>query len=164
MAIARPILGLISMILLAGGIVLTFFIILSGTHIYKTPVDLVYFLQADTSGITGAANPARWTYFSVCGVDGGRNADCGKIHAAQAFSPATNFGTTTGVASAFIGTHKYYYLSRFAWAFYIIALFFAVIAFFVSILAICTRLGSYLTGMMTIIALFFQTLAAALMT
>ncbi|KAK5114257.1 hypothetical protein LTR85_010322 [Meristemomyces frigidus] len=168
MAIARPILGLISMILLAGGIVLTFFIVLSGAHIYKTPVNLVYFLQADTAGISGGNsqlhNPARWTYFSICGADGSHNANCGPVHAAQSFNPAHNFGTQTGVPSAFIGTSKWFYLSRFAWVFYIIALFFAVIAFFLSIFALCARLGSYLTGLTTGFALFFQTLAAALMT
>ena len=63
-----------------------------------------------------------------------------------------------------IGTHKFYYLSRFMWVFYIIALFFAVIAALTGILALCTRIGAYLSGFNTMIALFFQSLAAALMT
>lgn len=49
-------------------------------------------------------------------------------------------------------------------AFYIIALFFSVIAFFTGLLALCSRLGGYLSGLTTGVALFFQTLAAALMT
>ncbi|KAK5130346.1 hypothetical protein LTR08_002186 [Meristemomyces frigidus] len=168
MAIARPILGMISMILLAGGIVLTFFIVLSGAHIYKTPINLVYFLQADTGSISGGntqyQNPARWTWLAVCGVMNGHNANCGPLHAAQSFDPVKNFGTRDGVPAQFLGTNHYYYLSRFAWAFYIMALFFAVIAFFLSIFALCARLGAYLSGLMAMVALFFQTLAAALMT
>jgi hypothetical protein len=49
-------------------------------------------------------------------------------------------------------------------AFYIIALFFSVIALFTGLLALCSRLGGYLSGLTTGVALFFQTLAAALMT
>jgi len=49
-------------------------------------------------------------------------------------------------------------------AFFIIALFFSVIALFTSLLALCSRLGSYMAGMTVALALFFQILAAALMT
>jgi hypothetical protein len=63
-----------------------------------------------------------------------------------------------------MNTTKFFYLSRFMWAFYIIALFFAVVAFFTSVLALCFRLGAYLTGLNVGIALFFQALTASLMT
>lgn len=49
-------------------------------------------------------------------------------------------------------------------AFYIMALFFSVIALFTGLLALCSRLGGYLSGLTTGVALFFQTFAAALMT
>lgn len=49
-------------------------------------------------------------------------------------------------------------------AFELIALFFAVCALFTGMLALCTRLGSYLSGLLTTIALLFQTVTAALMT
>ncbi|KAK1055582.1 Eisosomes component [Friedmanniomyces endolithicus] len=167
MPIARPILSLAALLLLAGGIVMEFLIVLSGSHV-GSPTNQVYFLQAATGGIKNGnsqyQNPARWTYLSVCGVGNGLNQNCGPAHAAQSFDPPLNFGTTTGVPASFIGTTKFYYLSRFAWAFYIVALFFAVMAFFLGFLALCTRLGAYLTGMMSILALFFQTLTAALMT
>jgi hypothetical protein len=60
-------------------------------------------------------------------------------------------------------TH-YYYVWRFGWAFYLIALFFDVIAFFTSLLAPCSRLASGFSGLVLAIALFFFTLAASLMT
>lgn len=159
--------SIVSLLLIAGAIVMTFFIVLSGSHV-GNPENQVYFLQADTGSISNAnsayRNPARWTYLALCGVQNGKNANCNPTHAAFPFSPARNFDTTQGVPSAFIGTHHYYYLSRFAWAFYIIALFFAVVAFFLGLLALCTRLGAYLSGLNAMLALFFQTLAAALMT
>lgn len=131
-------------------------------------------------------NPSRWTFFAICGVnDNGRNANCGASVPALPFDPPRNFGTDVGLPDAFMGlvvryktgstelwltlavsrrTHRYYYLSRFMFAFYLIALFFAVISLFTSLLALCTRFGAYLSGLNTVLAMFFQALAAALMT
>lgn len=161
--LSGPILGLVSLIILAGGCLLQFLVILSGT-VEHNPLNKVFFLQSTTNGITGAQNPARWTFFAVCGVANGLNANCGHVKPALPFNPVQNFGTSTGVPDAFIGTHKFYYLSRFMFAFYLIALFFAVIALFTGLLALCTRLGAYLSGLNVMIAVFFQALAAALMT
>lgn len=61
-------------------------------------------------------------------------------------------------------THKYYYLTRFMFAFILISLFFAACALFLGLLALCSRIGSYLSGLTCSVALFFQTLAASLMT
>jgi len=163
MAAARPILGLVSLVVLAGGILLQFLVILSGA-VQHNPVNRVYFLQSTTTGITGARDPSRWTFFAVCGVVNGLTGNCGSVKPALPFNPPQNFGTSEGVPAGFLGTHQYYYMSRFMFAFYLIALFFAVIAFLTSGLALCTRLGAYWTGLNTMVALFFQTLAAALMT
>jgi len=67
-------------------------------------------------------------------------------------------------ANLYHSTNKFYYLSRFMFAFYLIALFFGACALSTGLLALCTRLGAYLSGLNALIALFFQTLAAALMT
>lgn len=61
-------------------------------------------------------------------------------------------------------THKYYYLTRFMFAFVLIGLFFAVCALFLGLLALCSRIGSFLSSALCLVALFFQTLTAALMT
>ncbi|KAF2856582.1 SUR7-domain-containing protein, partial [Plenodomus tracheiphilus IPT5] len=128
-------------------------------------MNLFYFLEASTNGITDARNPSRWTFFAICGADptSGHNANCGSIVPALPFDPPRNFGTTEGVPEQFIGTHTYYYLSRFMFAFFLIALFFAAVALASGVLALCSRLGGYLSAMTTFVALFFQTLAAALM-
>jgi hypothetical protein len=68
-------LGLASVILIAGSIVLMFFVVLSGVT-NSTPLNKTYFLRADTSTIAGAGRSfSQWTYFYVCG-DGNQN--CGK--------------------------------------------------------------------------------------
>ena len=61
-------------------------------------------------------------------------------------------------------TRKYYYLTRFMFAFVLISLFFAVCSLFLGVFALCSRIGSYMSSFLCSIALFFQTLTAALMT
>lgn len=162
---ARPILAFGSLILVAGGLLLQFFTILSGA-VQHTPINKFYFLQASTNGIADSRNPSRWTFFAICGVDpsNGNNDNCGAVVPALPFDPPRNFGTQEGIPEQFLGTHQYYYLSRFMFAFYLIALFFAAIALVSGLLALCSRLGGYLSAMTTFVALFFQALAAALMT
>ena len=76
------------MLILAGGLVLQFFIVLSGSHI-GNPENKIYFLQAATNGVTGGNtnvhNPVRWTYLSVCGVANGLNYDCSHARPALPF-------------------------------------------------------------------------------
>jgi hypothetical protein len=161
---ASSILGLVALIILAGGVLLQFFTILSG-GVNGAPINQFYFLEASNIGsIPNARNPSRWTFFAICGADNGKNVNCGNSIPALPFDPPRNFGTNEGIPAQFIGTNKYYYLSRFMFAFYLIALFFAVVALFTGLLALCSRLGGYLSALTTSIALFFQTLAAALMT
>ena len=156
------------MILLAGGIVLQILVILSGLK--GSPVNQIYFLQADTSSIKSTSlyyhNPARWTYLDICGVSpSGKNMDCSKKSADIPFDPVKNFGTTKGVPSEFVkNPHRYFYLSRVAWAFYLIALAFAALALLASLAALFARLGAYMSGLTTFLAMICQAVAAALMT
>ena len=53
---------------------------------------------------------------------------------------------------------------RFGWVFYLISLFFMVTAFFTGFLACCGRLGSAISGFTSLVALFFYSVAASLMT
>ena len=91
-------LGIVALILLAGSIVLLFFVVLSGVT-NSTPLNKTYFLSADTSGITGARPISQWTFFYVCGAG---NTDCG--------SPVPDLpigyawiGNTAGAPSAMVG-------------------------------------------------------------
>ena len=58
----------------------------------------------------------------------------------------------------------YYYMWRFGWVTYLLALVFNVLGFFMSILAPCSRLASAFSGAITAFALFWFTVAASLMT
>ncbi|KAH7405776.1 SUR7/PalI family-domain-containing protein [Phaeosphaeria sp. MPI-PUGE-AT-0046c] len=159
----RPLLAFLSLVLVAGALLLQFFTILTG-GVNSAPLNKFYFLETSTNNIPGALNPARWTYFAVCGAEDGLNANCGSPKPALPFDPPRNFGTENGIPDQFIGTKQFYYLSRFMFAFYLIALVFGAIALLTGLLALVSRLGGYISSMTTFVALFFQALAAALMT
>ena len=55
-------------------------------------------------------------------------------------------------------------MSRIFFAFILIALFFTVCSLILGFLALCSRIGSYLSSVLCMIGLGFQTVAAALMT
>lgn len=145
---------------------MTLFIFLAGVS-NTTPLNNTYFMSADTSGITGARARSQWTYFYICSPG---NVDCSGAWPAPGFGWAWS-ANAANAPSEIIGdqgngtTNQYYYLLwRFSWVFYIIALFFAVIAWFAGFLACCGRLGSALAGFSTLVALFFYTIAVSLMT
>jgi len=170
MASRNGIFGAASLILLAAGLLFMFFIVLAGA-IDHGPVNKFYLLQADTARIPGAPSVSRWSYWNVCGVRNGRTV-CGdqnysNVHPAFPLDPTShrNFDTKVGVPQNFIDHHGFYYLmTRFMFAFMLIALFFATMALFTGLLALCTRLGSYLSALMTMLATFFQVINASLMT
>ncbi|KAL8955697.1 MAG: hypothetical protein Q9193_006543 [Seirophora villosa] len=153
----RPALAFVSLILIAGAILLILFTLLGGA-VGGNPVNRFYFLEADTSGLGNAAANSRWTFWNACGVVDGRN-DCPGARPAYPFDPNRNFDTDM----SFGGT-KYYLETRFAFAFVLIGLFFAVCALFLGLIALCSRIGSFLSSATCSVALFFQTLTAALLT
>ena len=146
-----------------------FFVLLAGA-IDGSPVNRFYILQADTGNIPGAPATSRWTFWNVCGADGPRIA-CGdsnyeNIHPAFPFNPPgkKTFNTETNVPENFLNTSYYSLMTRFMFAFMLIALFFAVCALFTGLLALCTRIGAYLSGLLTMLAALFQGVQVALMT
>jgi len=155
--------GFISWLLIAASILFMFFVVLAGVD-GKTPLHKTYFLQADTSTISGARPTSQWTFFYVCGLG---NTDCGAAVPALPFGAAWGNGAT-GVPSGLFGSHDgtnthYYYIWRFGWVFYLMGLFFDVFAFFASFLS-CLRIGSGFAGLLAAFAWFWFTLAASLMT
>ena len=91
--------GIASQILLAGSIVLMFFVILSGLT-NTIPLRDTYFLRADTSSIPGAERDvSQWTYFYICGEG---NADCGSPVPALPFGAAW-VGGSEGAPAGLIG-------------------------------------------------------------
>lgn len=162
----RGAMGIVSLILIAGALVLMFFVVLSGLKT-TIPLSKTYFLSADTSSITGARAVSQWTYFYVCGSG---NTDCGNAVPGLPIGYAW-IGGGSGAPSSLLGNHGhhttstyYYYMWRFGWVLYLISLVFTVFAFFTSLLAPCFRLAAAFSGLVLTISLFFFSFAAALMT
>jgi hypothetical protein len=115
-----------------------FLLILAGAYDIN-PLNKIFFLEADTSRIPNAENGiSHWTLYNLCGSNSGLNYQCRKPNqAAYPFDPVRNFGTTDNIPQDFIDhQHTYYYLSRFLYAFLIISVVFAVMAWFLAVLAI----------------------------
>jgi len=162
----RTIMGITSLVLIAGAIVLMFFVVLSGVT-DTTPLNKTYFLRADTSSIAGARPISQWTYFYVCGD---RNTDCGSPVPGLPLGYAW-VGGGAGAPAELLGSHgkhttayHYYYMWRFGWVFYLMGLTWTVLAFFSALLAPFSRLASGLSGAILVVGLFFYTLGVALMT
>lgn len=145
------------------------FILLAGA-INHGPVDKWYFLEVDTSNIPDAPPLSRWTFWNICDGSTGTN-DCsgsgyGEISPARPFDPPSgrNFDTDVNIPPEFIGSRYYFYMTRCMFAFSLVALFFGACALATSVLALCTRLGAYLSGLLTTLAFSFQAVTAGLMT
>lgn len=158
--------SLAALILLAGHLVLLWFVILSGVT-NSTPLNKTYFLRADTSGISGARPISQWTYFYICGDN---NTDCGGAIPDPPFGHAWD-GNATNVPSALIGgyaghttSERFFYMWRFGWVFYILTLFFSTVTFFTGFIACCGRLGAAISGLMSIVSLIIYSVAVSLMT
>ncbi|KND89810.1 Protein SUR7 [Tolypocladium ophioglossoides CBS 100239] len=159
-------LSLAALVLLAGSLVMLFFIILSGVS-DSTPLNKTYFLQAATRGIGGARDVSQWTYFYICGPD---NKDCGSARAAPPFGFAWD-GNAANAPPELIGgfggdttSSKFYYLWRFGWVFLLLTLFFETLAFFAGFLACCGRLGAAISCFVTSFALLCFCVAVSLTT
>jgi hypothetical protein len=97
-------LGFLGLFFTAGAILLIFLTLLGGAR-NSTPLNEIYFLQADTGNIPGAPTTARWTFWNVCNVTSSGRNDCGSSHPDFPFDPpnSRNFGTTDNVPPEFIG-------------------------------------------------------------
>lgn len=159
----------ISLILVAGGELFGLFILLAGAIDHR-PISNFYFLQADTANIPNAPALARWTFWNICEGASGHNvcsgSGYGSISPARPLDPpsSSNFGTTDNIPAQFIGTNFYYLMTRCMFAFALISLFFGGCAMLTGVLALCTRLGAYVSGLLTMLAFVFQAVTAGLMT
>jgi hypothetical protein len=97
-------LGFLGLFFTAGAILLIFLTLLGGAR-NSTPLNEVYFLQADTGNIPGAPATSRWTFWNLCSVNSNGRNDCGSTHADFPLDPPSsrNFGTTVNVPPEFIG-------------------------------------------------------------
>lgn len=121
---------LINIFFLAGTTLLLIFTVLSGST-NSFPFKDFYFLKADTSQIAGASSESVWSFWGVCNA--GNLTDC-RLGPAYPISPVDNFGTSANIPTDFVNNRDtYYYLTRFSFAFLIIALCFTAFALILDI-------------------------------
>ncbi|KAK9451673.1 SUR7/PalI family-domain-containing protein [Limtongia smithiae] len=164
MALRAAIVSAIPFLLTTGAALLLLLILLSGVT-ETNPLNRIFYMEADTSAISGAPATTRWTLWNRCGVDSnGHNTDCTANKPAYAFQPVVNFGTSSGVPSSLIDHHKmYFYLSRFSFAFYFLAAGFACLAWLAAWVAF-SMVGALVTSILSFFALITAIIAAALST
>ncbi|KAI1436414.1 SUR7/PalI family-domain-containing protein [Xylaria sp. CBS 124048] len=158
----------LSLPFLAGSIVLLFFVVLSGIT-SSPPFHQTYFLSADTTNITGARPVSQWTYFRICGED---NSNCSAawpdppIGWAWSKDPTGPNLPTKLIGAYGDGTtsYVYFYLWRFGWVLYLLALFATILAFFIGFAAVINRVRAYIAALVSAISLLLLTFAASLMT
>ena len=174
--------GFASLVLISTSLIFLFFVILSGVN-NTTPLNKTFFMEADLSRVASARPRTQWTYFFVCGEG---NTNCGSPVPGLPIGYAW-VGGSNGAPDALVGyfsqyfgmldrtndyrSHAkhttsgyYYWMWKFGWVFYMMALVFDVVAFFTALLAPVSRLASGFAGMILGVALFWMTLAAVLMT
>ncbi|KAF8450099.1 SUR7/PalI family-domain-containing protein [Terfezia claveryi] len=157
-------LALLPLLFLSGAVIMLFFCLLGGVTDHN-PLNRVFFLKADTSNIPGAPPLTHFTMNNACDQRGGVNFACRGRKAASPMLPQQFFGTSTGVPQPFLRhPNKYYYLSRFTYAFYIITIFFVLLALLLNFLAIVSTLATLVAAIMTGVALLSCAFLACIMT
>lgn len=147
---------------LAGACLLLIFTVLAGSSKHF-PLNKFYWLEADTSNIPNSpANTSAWTFWGVC--DKNDYSNC-KLGPAYPISPEDNFDTTRNVPLDFLDNQStYYYLSRFAFAFCLIALGFSGLALIIDILGFCFTIIDKVVMFLVTVALFFMAAFASFQT
>lgn len=156
-----------ALILISGSIVLMLFVILSGVRNIP-PFSKTWFLQVNSSGITGSEHAlTQWTYLFICGA---RNQNCGSPVPALPIGYAWP-GGSQDVPKNLLGsfakntTSKYFYFMwRFGWVSYLMALVFASAGWIVAIVSVWTRVGIGISGLLITSGFFWHSIAASLMT
>lgn len=142
----------LNIVLLAGTCLLLLLVILSGASDHF-PLNDLYWIKADTSSIDGAYDSSSWTFWGVC-----QSSNFSNCHQGPAYpiSPKDNFGTTNNVPTDFVDNRDtYYYLSRFSFAFALVAIGFAGISLIVDLLAFCFQVIDKVVICFVAFALFF---------
>ncbi|CCD24455.1 Sur7p NDAI_0D01410 [Naumovozyma dairenensis CBS 421] len=157
-------LRLLGLLFFAGNTLLLILIIISGTTRHY-PVDRFYWVQGDTSGIPNAPNLTRWTYWGACERLDGVTHCSGNLAPAYPISPVDNFNTKVNVPSKFISNRDaFYYLTRFSFCFFWIALAFIGITFILYIFSWCSSIMLKIIFILMIFGFIFNITSVVLQT
>ncbi|AET38667.1 Sur7p Ecym_3165 [Eremothecium cymbalariae DBVPG len=154
---------LLTVLLLAGNTLLLLLIVLSG-GIDNRPINRLYWLEANTTAIDGAPDVSRWTFWGLCSKTDNRNTNC-SLSPAYPLSPSENFKMSSGVPSDFTSNmDTYYYLSRFSFCFFWIALSFLGIGFLFYVFTWCSYSFTKVVFTLVLIGCMFDMAAVACQT
>lgn len=137
------------------------FLVLSGSTAHF-PFNRFYWLRADTTDIGNAAGESAWTFWGVCDY---KNFSSCSVGPAYPLSPIDNFETTRNVPDDFVSNRDtFYYLTRFSFAFFLIALGFTAFALIIDILGFCFTVIDKVVNALVVIALLFVMGGSAMQT
>lgn len=159
----------IALLFLAGALVMSYFLILSGGRSGGVLKNF-YWLEANTTGFNNAPDTTRWFNYDFCAWANNNLHNCSHKAPAKPFSPRDNFGASPLMPSSFLNNRNaYYYLSRVGWAMLLIAVFFETVGLFTHLWSLFSkgklgRISSITNTVFHWCALFFITLAACLLT
>lgn len=163
-SLLRSLFRLVALLFFAGNTLLLILIIISGAT-NSSAVDGFYWVQGDTSGIPNAPDFTRWTFWGACSLQDGTTHCGGNLSPAYPISPVDNFGTKTNVPSKFISNRdSLYYLTRFSFPFFWIALAFIGISFLLYIGTWCSYGFSQVVWILTSVGCLFNVTAVVLQT
>lgn len=134
MTIASVLYATIALLFVPGTALMLLFCVLSG-GVDAFPFNTFYWVEVDTSSIKDIGYSVyRWTYWGIChpeSIDSSSQGTCTLLGPAVPISPMDNFGSSflSSIPNDFIANQQtYYYLSRFSFAFVLIALIFTGIS------------------------------------
>lgn len=158
-------LRLLVLLFLAGNTLLLILMIISGATDHY-PVNRFYWVQGNTTGIPNAGAETRWTFWGACLQDTDGTDTCtGNLAPAYPISPVDNFNTHVNVPHQFISKRDaFYYLTRFSFCFFWIALAFVGVSFILYILTWCSKMMSNMVVVLMSFGFVFNTAAVVLQT
>ncbi|SCU86883.1 LAFA_0E03576g1_1 [Lachancea sp. 'fantastica'] len=167
MAVGSAINRSITLLFLAGTTLLLILIVLSGSTT-NFPVDRFYWLEADTTGITGApSGTSRWTFWGLCSYDSSNKLVCPNLAPAYPISPRDNFkqAPSSELPSDFVDSRStYYYLTRFSFCFFWIALAFMGVSFLLYAFSWCSYGFTKVVFMLSSVGAIFDAAAVSCQT
>ncbi|KAH3687436.1 hypothetical protein WICPIJ_001587 [Wickerhamomyces pijperi] len=155
--------NVVSSLLTAGLTLMLVFIILSGA-INSSPIDKFYWLEADTSSISGAPAMSKWTFWGLSeSVDGStKHVD---LQPGYPISPVDNFGTTENIPQDFIDNRNtYYYLTRVGFGLFFVALGFTACSLLLLVISFCSSAAARIHALFIAGSFLFTLAAVALFT
>lgn len=151
----RRLFTIVPLALVVASAFMLFLINLSGLESTLSFLNKFYFSSVTTTEET------RWYNYALCYPSEDQLLCSGKVPA-YPFSPADNFGASIVPEAFVLNRNTYYYLLRIAYAWFLLALLFAILSLFPILWSCCWRgfISGFFASIIVGISLFFSILGA----